>query len=143
MSTGRRVPRVFTPIVGESRTLQYFKDDCDISLIVSKFAKTGELPHQRSTPPVFGDFANPYDFQQALNLVNDMEDQFSSLPSKVRARFENDPRSFLEFVSDPRNVDELVSLGLAVKRPLEANSEGSRGHQDGDLNPPRSEGSKA
>ena len=40
---------------------------------------------------------------------------FLDLPAKVRDRFKNDPGQFLEFATDPSNVDELVKMGLATK----------------------------
>lgn len=140
LSARRRVPRFPTAVVGESRTLQYFKDDCDINVIMSRFLKSGELPSS-SKAPSYGDFSSPVDFQESLNIVMDAEDQFSSLPSRLRARFDNSPLNFLQFVSDPNNSEELVSLGLAVKRPSESDSVSSSGGQDGHRNPPRSEGS--
>ena len=40
---------------------------------------------------------------------------FIFLPSKIRKKFENDPKVFLDFVCNPENVDELRTMGLLPK----------------------------
>ena len=39
------------------------------------------------------------------------------LPAKVRARFDNDPQMFLEFVASEDNRQEAVELGLIKLAP--------------------------
>ena len=41
---------------------------------------------------------------------------FIFLPSKIRKKFENDPKVFLDFVCNPENVDELRTMGLLPKQ---------------------------
>ena len=38
------------------------------------------------------------------------------LPAKARARFQNDPQQFMEFMNDEENIAEAIKLGLATKR---------------------------
>lgn len=57
------------------------------------------------------------DFQEAMLLVTKAQQNFDALPSKLRKRFENNPAIYLDFVRDPDNADELVSLGLATRPP--------------------------
>lgn len=98
-----------------SKTHQSFKDECDINRIVARYQKTGLLP-QVNSQPQYGDFCTSDDYQTSMNKVLHAQNSFMSLPAKVRARFENDPAKFLDFVYDPENAQELVSLGLATKR---------------------------
>lgn len=104
--------RVRSPIVfdGESRTKQSFKESCNINTILSQYVRTGVV-QGAATPPTYGDL-NPVDYQSALNLIIEAEDAFSSLPSGLRKRFDNDPAEYLAFSSDPSNRDEMVKLGL-------------------------------
>lgn len=98
---------------GPGRVKPEFKDSCDINNILSKYLNTGVL---RTTlkQPLYGDVSDVTSYQDAINLVMDAKDQFDSLPALVRKRFENDPARFLEFMSDPANLDEAVKLGLCT-----------------------------
>jgi len=94
-----------------SRTQQSFRDECDINNILRQFNVTGELP-VGSVQPQYGDFSGITDYQSALNSVMAAQDSFLALPAKVRAKFDNDPAVFLDFVSDETNKDEMKALGL-------------------------------
>lgn len=96
-----------------SMAQQHFKDECDINLIMSRYQRTGILTENPgSLRPLFGDFSNVSDFQSAQNAILDVNDSFMSLPSSIRARFNNDPGYLLDFLSDEVNRDEAISLGL-------------------------------
>ena len=99
-----------------TRTMQSSKDECDINQIMKRFEKTGQLPETIKSDPQYGDFSSLPDFQDSLHIVQKSEDQFSKLSARVRARFENDPAKFLEFAQNPANAQEMVDLGLALKR---------------------------
>ena len=67
----------------------------------------------------YGDFSQVTDYQNSLNVVKHAQDQFAALSSTVRKRFDNDPAKFLEFATDPSNLSEMVSLGLATQTQSE------------------------
>lgn len=96
------------------RTVQSFKDDCDINKIMEKYATTGALPDLIKQNPQYGDFASAPDYQTALNLVNHAHEQFENLEAHIRERFNNDPSKFLAFCADPNSFDEMVKMGLAI-----------------------------
>lgn len=105
--------RVCIDFTGEkSLTHQSFSSDCDINSIVQRYAKTGVLEHVSLSSPSYGDFSITSDYQSSLNVVIAAQESFMTLPSRVRARFANDPGLFLDFVSDPNNRDEAIKLGL-------------------------------
>lgn len=95
--------------------------DTDINVIVARFGITGQLPAAGSLPLVTnGDFAEALDLRGALDLMRSADDAFMALPADVRTRFGNDPVEYVNFCSDPANVDEMVRLGLAVERDQES-----------------------
>jgi len=98
------------------RTKQSMKDECDINQIMKKFEKTGILPDMIKTNPQYGDFSEPIEYRDSLELVRHAAEQFQALSAKVRARFNNDPEVFLDFATNPANAEEMVTLGLATKR---------------------------
>lgn len=94
---------------------QHLRDECDINVLVARFARVG-LP---DVPPVFpdmADFDEVFDFQSAMNVIVEGREAFSRLPSNVRARFSNDPGQFLAFFHDDKNRAEAEALGLVVKQ---------------------------
>lgn len=101
----------------ESLTIQSGKDDADINVIVARFGLTGELPKDLKMPQS-GDFSDLPDFQSALNMVRDAQQEFLRIPAELRARFGNDPGAYMSFVEDPANEAESVRLGFRVPAPV-------------------------
>ena len=99
-----------------SRTQQNFKDECDINVIMERFGKTGQVSGNLRVPS-YDDFTGVSDFQSAMNAVREASENFMELPAKVRARFDNDPQLFLEFVASEDNRQEAVDLGLIKPAP--------------------------
>lgn len=98
----------------DSLTKQSFREECDINTIVRNFGLTGELPDD-VRPPTYGDFIGIFDFHSAMNAVALAKEAFDALPADVRARFHHDPGAFVDFCSNPANLDEMRKLGLAVE----------------------------
>lgn len=99
--------------VGDSMTKQSEADSCNVNLIMKKYEKHGILPVAQSAQANYGDFSNCHDYQTSLNAVMEAQDNFMRLPAAIRARFENDPQQFVEFVSNPANLDDCIQMGLA------------------------------
>lgn len=106
-----------------SMTSQEFADEADINSIMRRYEKTGVVPsHGREG--FYGEFADLPDFMEAQRIIMDAETAFAALPSRVRKEFDNDPAKFVEFASDPANVDQMRAWGLAepakaVETPLD------------------------
>ncbi len=96
----------------ESRTKQSFADSTDINLIMKKFEKTGTIEGDIQSGLSFGDFFDAEDYHTSLNKVRAADMAFAELPAAIRARMDHDPGKFVEFVADPKNLDEGVILGL-------------------------------
>jgi len=107
------VPRVQLSDFGPGKTIQSQKEEADINTIVKRFGISGMLPTNVRTPLNI-DFDQSFDFQSAMNLINDAQRAFMEMPADVRQRFGNDPGLFVDFASDPKNQDEARKLGLAL-----------------------------
>lgn len=109
-----------------SRTKQSFRDECDVNQIMKRFKNSMGVDYlSRFNGYVdgqFGDFTGVVDYRSAIDQIRQARGVFDALPAKVRARFQNDPAAFLDFVQDPKNGDELVSLGLATKKVVDTGS---------------------
>jgi len=102
---------------GPSLTRQSEMAQCDINTIMARFERTGVLDHASKYEGRYGDFTDTPDYLDAMNIVVEAEQMFGDLPAKTRKRFGNDPAEFLQFVGDPKNLDQMVEMGLA-KAPL-------------------------
>lgn len=98
-----------------SLTVQSERDQTDINVMVKTFGRTGMLP-QVTVPPTYQDFEGVFDFQSAMNLIVAAEASFNAMPAETRLRFGNDPAAFVDFCSNPDNLEEMRKMGLAVPR---------------------------
>lgn len=104
-----------------SRTHQSYAKDADINNIMGKYKKTGVLGNpsissQRSAR--FGDFSDLVDYPTMVSRIQQAQDDFMTLPSEVRAKFNHMVENALDFIADPANADEAVRLGLLPKEVL-------------------------
>jgi phage internal scaffolding protein len=99
---------------GSDPAQQQFRDECDVNHIMDRYNKTGIVTSMATDPAkaIYGDFSAGIDYQTAHELIFKAEEQFAALPSKIRERFKNDPRLFLEFMNNPENQQEAIKLGL-------------------------------
>lgn len=102
----------------EPITEQSHKAGCEIKNILDKYQQTGIMTHVSKHQPQYGD-VTPVEFQDAMNIIAKAGSMFEELPANIRKKFDNDPKSFLEFVQDEKNLPEMYELGLAIK-PEEA-----------------------
>nr|AVQ10275.1 minor capsid protein [Gokushovirinae environmental samples] len=103
-----------------SMTRQEMSDDCDINVIMKRYERTGMLPFNATQPPAYLDLTmTPPDLMTAMNLMNNAESAFMSLPANVRKEFDNDPMRFVEFASDAQNIERMREFGLAPPAPVE------------------------
>lgn len=103
---------------GPSMTKQSFKAECDINTLLAKYQKTGMLAHTSRFQGDYSDLTDSVDYHTAMNIVLDAQNAFDTLPSSVRAKFNNDPSEFLTFVSDENNLDEMREMGLTENGPV-------------------------
>jgi len=135
-----RNPVVSDTSVLPDRAKQSMKDQCDINFIMSRYLRSGNIDWASKHQGSYGDI-EPLDFHEAMGIVAKAKEMFADLPSAVRKRFSNEPRSFLEFLHDPANQAEARKLGLAAREAPQAPS--SPGGAGGGSPPPASGSSPA
>lgn len=128
VDTGELVsrPRVQKFFTKPGLTRQEFKQDCDLGLIIKRFQRTPEGRAALANASGFaegcrfGDVSAVPDFRAARDAVIAAQAKFMALPAIVRRRFGNDPAEFLDFMQNPANADEALSLGLI--KPVSQNA---------------------
>lgn len=101
-----------------SLTQQQFKNETDVNYILKHFQEAPRLTAPGSSAPrapMWGAFDELPDLKEAHALLQQAGDDFMTLPSDVRSRFGNNPLELLAFVSDAKNREEAVKLGLIEK----------------------------
>ena len=94
-------------------TEQHHTDQCDINKILAQFMETGIMPQTKANPQ-YGDVSE-VDFTEMQNTLATAKTLFEELPEQVKARFNNEMHSFLNFAENPDNLQEMEEMGLAVK----------------------------
>jgi len=100
-----------------SRTQQHQRDESDINVIVRRYMKTGVLP-AAVLSPFYAEFEESLSFQDAQAKIVAAREAFSLVPADVRARFQNNPALFHDFVIDPANKEEPIKLKLRAADPI-------------------------
>ncbi|QCQ84839.1 internal scaffolding protein [Blackfly microvirus SF02] len=112
-----------TNFEGPSLTRQEFADECDINSLMKRYEGhvTGGPGNMGPLEPMYLDFVNlPQDLMGYLQFMDDAERSFMSLPAIVRKEFDNSAHEFVAYASDPGNLDQMRSWGLAPPaKPLE------------------------
>lgn len=97
-----------------SMTRQEFSEECDINTIMARYEETGVVSHINKREPMYIDFTMlPGDLAGMLAQLKLGEDAFMSLPASVRKEFDNNAINFVDFASDPENLDKMREWGLA------------------------------
>lgn len=100
----------------KSLTIQSMSEDADINVLMHRYGITGSMPESLRIPQ-YGDFEGVDNYQDALHVVMNARDEFMKIPAKIRARFDNDPGEWAEFVMNPENAEEAIKMGFKIKPP--------------------------
>ena len=98
------------------RAQQSMGDDHNIVNLVDRLVRNGqgvEMP-----VPISDAFVQGIDYHTAMNQIRQADADFMQLPAEVRARFDNDAGTFLDFFNNPDNYEEARKLGFLA--PTEA-----------------------
>lgn len=108
------------PETGEpfpSLTKQAEADACDINKIMARYEKTHMIDHFNKYQGDYADLGTSTSYHESLNAVLAAQAAFDTLPAEIRARFDNEPAKFLDFVDDPKNEDAMREMGLLEALP--------------------------
>ncbi|QCQ84736.1 internal scaffolding protein [Blackfly microvirus SF02] len=112
--------------VGPSMTRQEFAEECDVNTLMKRYENYGTSMHMlrpdvlavHAAGGSFVDFTEmPDNLIDYLAQIKEAEDAFMSLPAVVRREFDNNAMHFVEFASDPSNLDQMRAWGLAAAAP--------------------------
>lgn len=93
-----------------TRTKQADAKKADISHILRQYEQVGIVEHLNQVEGRYMDVSEFTDFADALRQVDAAEEQFMTLPSKVRELFNHDVAEWLDAAHDPERIKELELL---------------------------------
>lgn len=99
---------------GRSLTRQSDADGADINKILERMSAQGVGPQFNPNPARFLDISQVGNFREAVSQVREARAYFMQLDAEDRARFNNDPALFLDTVTDPVKLQELIKEGVVV-----------------------------
>jgi phage internal scaffolding protein len=99
-----------------SMTKQSLKDDADVNKIIKRYNKTGVLPNMNKLEAIYGEITSQ-DLQDALNKVDQSYEAFQEVPADIRAQFSNDAGAFIDYATNPANIDQMRAWKLAPTPP--------------------------
>lgn len=79
-----------------------FAADCDLSGIVKRFLRTGQLPDTVNRPTIDDALDMPDDFGDLMERTRSVQQRFDLLPLAVRNEFNNDPELWLASLETPK-----------------------------------------
>lgn len=99
----------------------------NITEMMKRYEKSGlvtDLLTGNLRSPMYGDFSEVGDFLTIKNKVARAQQIFDAYPASIRNKFKNDPAMMIEYLADPKNDEEAISLGLkpAQKEPVAESS---------------------
>lgn len=113
-----RTIRVVVDCSGDvGRTKKSFRDDSDVNLIVAKYRRSGVMDYLNKHAGSFSDVSVSFKLEDAMHTMAKASQLFSDLPANIRRRFDHDPAQFVDFINQPGNRAEAISLGLIPAPP--------------------------
>lgn len=104
----KRVQKLFKE---PSKTRAEFLQDTDIKYLLKKFGQDGQP--QTLRPPQYGDTTVlPESYFDALMIVRDVNDAFSTLPARIREELANDPANLLRAMESEQGLKALRDMGV-------------------------------
>lgn len=102
-------------------TVQSEKDNCDINVIMNRYATCGTpLPVRTDgLQPMFADVSELGDYMENFNRCKQAEEMFNNLPSALRKELDNNPANLLHFIQDEKNKERCYEYGLLNKPIVE------------------------
>ena len=103
-------------------TVQSEKDNCDINVIMNRYATCGTpLPYRADgVQPVYADVSELGDYMENFQRCKQAEEMFNALPSALRKELDNNPANLIPFIQNKKNESRCIEYGLINKPIVEA-----------------------
>ena len=108
------------PIVTDNQeptmTKQALADNANINKLIKKHGITHVVQNMSNLEVIYGDITS-HDLQEAMQMNIDAKAAFAEVPSEIRKKFGNDAGSFIDFATNPDNLQQMREWGMAPPPP--------------------------
>lgn len=129
---GSKRYKVWERIVSESRMHQRVPKLLEAGFTADEIQQLGLANIALGKERYYGAYQSRAEYESDRNRLESAERDFKALPAWIRARFQNSVGVLVEFMTDVRNGEHAMALGLErdVERYLQSNDrfDPSRGH---------------
>ena len=108
--------RVTTKNTEPTMTKQALVEEADINKIIRKHGLSHVQTNMAKLEVIYGDITS-FDLQQAIQMNIDAQEAFMEVPSEVRKQFGNDAGAFIDYATNPENIEQMREWGLAPPPP--------------------------
>ena len=91
---------------------QALEDEANINKIVNKHTNRQVLADLDKLEKVYGQVTSG-SLMEAYQMIDAASAAFYEVPSEIRKRFGQDAGKFIDFATDPANIDQMRKWGLA------------------------------
>lgn len=92
-------------------------DDCDANVLMARFKHPDLIP-KKAVGSYLDTTELPPDFKSAMEVSAHAKSTYENLPEELKDRFKT-PQKLVDFMSDPKNTEEALKLGLLDFKPDE------------------------
>lgn len=118
LSIVKRPPRLKTINNEQTMTQQNLVEQADINKLIRSHGVSHIVQNANALEALYGMEITSMDLQDAEQMIKDAEKLFNEVPSEIRKKFANDAGAFIDYATNPDNLEEMQKLGLA-KIPTE------------------------
>lgn len=104
---------------GPTKTKQALAEQLDVNKIVRKYGGVDQVAAAHSFEAVYGVDFNSIDIHQAIDMLDRASELFESVPSEIRAKFDNDAGKYIDFATNPQNLEQMRAWGMTNLPPVE------------------------
>lgn len=123
-STFSKKLRVKTINTEKTLTKQNLADQANVNNIIRRYAKTGTLPNLNNLEAIYGEITSQ-GLQEAHEMIASASEAFDQIPSEIRKQFNNDAGLFIDYATNPQNIQQMASWNLAKLPDKYYNTDGS------------------
>lgn len=126
METSQHIKSAYDPLnkkrynqvikYGKTRTKQSLADEADINHIIKRYANTSMLADLDKLESVYGEITS-MDLLESHQKIMAAEEAFMEISSDIRKQFDNDPGKFIDYATNPENIDQMLEWKLAKLTP--------------------------
>ncbi|AXL14791.1 internal scaffolding protein [Microviridae sp.] len=104
--------KVQTTPTGESMTEQHHLDQVSIHRIMERYRKAGVLDHVQQYQGQYMNVVGATDFKESMDKIIEARELFETVPSRIRADFNNDVTQFIDFMQNNENIEAIEAYGM-------------------------------